>query len=148
MRADRCQGFSLVEVVVAVSLAAVLATTMLPWFVDTWMQYRRHLLALESEAAWENIDRLLREDAHASTRATVDVGAFRLLLADGTSYSYLVNAQGQLVRVRLGGGTTVVADEVARMDVHTESGGFSLTVRMADGTSHTLRVCTLGGMMS
>ncbi|MCL6631634.1 MAG: hypothetical protein K6T63_03300 [Alicyclobacillus herbarius] len=141
-------GFSLLEVTAAVTLTALLTNAALFWLVTLGTQCQQALTELESDAAWENAARVLTQDGHASCRVEVTDNCLKLGLVNGNSYSYLVNPSGQLVRVQDGGGTSVLGDHIKSLTPHVQPYGFSITLSMQDGSSRSLRVRILGGLMS
>ncbi len=130
-----------------IGLSAVLTTVGLFWLLSLGRQCRAGLDAMASEAAWDNAARVLSQDGHASSRVRATTNTLSLDLVNGDSYTYLVNAEGQLVRVQEGGGTSVLADGFASLNCAPERYGFSVKVTMLDGHEHTLHVCTIGGVM-
>ncbi|WP_157067064.1 hypothetical protein [Alicyclobacillus shizuokensis] len=138
----------MLEVTMVIGLSAVLTTVGLFWLLSLGRQCGAGLDALASEAAWDNAARVLTQDGHASTQIRVAENALSLDLVSGDSYTYLVNAEGQLVRVGEGGGTSVLADGFASLECAPERYGFSVQVTMLDGQNHILHVRTIGDMMS
>ncbi|WP_188880636.1 hypothetical protein [Alicyclobacillus cellulosilyticus] len=95
--------------------------------------------AREWAAGW----RVFAHDLHGSRIATVRNGILTLTSADGTQYTYVVNNQGQWVRIRAGGGTAVLMSGVTSVDARIAWPLLTLCARFPSGQTFQADVCGL-----
>ena len=95
--------------------------------------------AAEDWAVFDNVRRVTVEDVHAAKSASASAASLVLREFDGSVFTYYVNADHQLVRVKTGGGTAVIATSVNAFSASLRSApvGWVLTilVKSTDGAS-------------
>lgn len=115
----------------------------LSWFTSVWMAERALLSRAEVSAMWASLHRMVSMDAHAAVFSSVLWGGLYLEEANGVYYRYAVNAAGQYVRVRQGGGTAVLAEHLHSVTIALNRGMIFLQATFDDGESKEMNLCTI-----
>jgi len=113
-------GFSVLEVAISILLMAVVTTTTLRVSLSMWQASNRWLQILETDTMSANFQRVLAQDVHGAARVEVISGQLVLTTLTGTLYRYALNGSRQYVRIRNGGGTSVIAEGISSVMVGTE----------------------------
>jgi hypothetical protein len=119
--------------------------TLLRVWLSLWLGETHWLDSLETDVMWDSASRMLQQDVHAAVQASAVNGQLRLTVADGTSYSYVRNGTGQLVRVRSGGGTAVAAVGVQDFEASVSGGLVTVHALFGNGDQHQLQAAMLTG---
>ncbi|WP_236011302.1 hypothetical protein [Alicyclobacillus fructus] len=95
---------------------------------------------VEDWAILDSVRRVTVEDAHGASSASLSGGSLVLRELSGAIYTYYLNSNHQLVRVKVGGGTTVVATGVQSFStsVRSLSSGWVITVGVQTMDGQTL----------
>ena len=96
---------------------------------------------------WSSAHRVLSTDVHAAASANLLYGSLVLTEADGTTYRYLANSTGQLVRIQTGGGTAVIAAMVQSVTFTVDHSEVRVALTFSDGTTREMTLCTLAGAL-
>lgn len=138
-------AFSLWEAI----LSLVLATVVLTGIIRLWISLGEGATQLDARSEemvmCESVRRVVSTDAHAAVRTGIVWGSLWMTLADGTTYRYVLNHNGQYVRDRNGGGSAVLAVGIKSAFIATYPGAISLTVTAFGGMTRTMQIATLSG---
>jgi hypothetical protein len=126
-------------------MSALLLTTLVRVWLSLWLGEVRLLDGFETDAMWMSAGRMLQHDIHAATEASAGNGQLQLTLADGTVYVYQKNSNGQLVRVRTGGGTAVAAAGVQGFQAGLTGRLVWVRIDFVNGNEHMMEVGLLTG---
>ncbi len=93
----------------------------------------------EDWAVLDSVRRVTLEDAHAASSASAFGGSLVLREMSGALYTYYLNSNHQLVRVKAGGGTAVIATDVRAFSASQKSAStgwlLTISVQTMDGES-------------
>jgi hypothetical protein len=140
------EGLSLLEVVVSLALSSILVVVLIRMAFGIWTGTDAVRRQGESWAMSDSVERMLGDDCHSASRASVSGGNLYITRMDGQSFRYLVNSSGQLVRIGQTGGTSVVATQVAHWQATVADGKeVHIAVSFVSGVTYETRFSLLGG---
>jgi hypothetical protein len=139
-------GMSLLEVVVSLVLSSMLVAVLIRMAFAIWIGTDTVRRQSESWAMSNSVDRMLGDDCHSASRASVSGGNLYITRMDGQSFRYLANSSGQLVRIGQTGGTAVVATQVAHWQAKVEDGrAVDIVVTFTSGVTYETQFSLLAG---
>lgn len=141
-------GLSLLEVMVSLSLTALLLGCLGQMLVTFWGGYGTVADLMDYETIGLAMDRTWIQDIHSAVSVGIYDSTMDLSVTNGTEYRYWVNADGQLVRVQLGGGTTVMAVGVASMKPEFKNGEVICLVTFLNGYQQLVSGTPLNTLVS
>lgn len=144
----RDDGFSLLEVVVNVFLSSLLLALVMRELMVVCVGFSRVDAVLEKQSMWRNVSRSLTQDVHAAVGSSSLQTELQLTMVDGTHYRYYVNGNGQLIRDRVGGGTSVIGAGIQAFVCQVSTSDVQVQVRTDNGEVHTLFVSSLAAAAS
>ncbi|WP_223204127.1 PulJ/GspJ family protein [Alicyclobacillus suci] len=127
------RGFSLIEVLVAMSISTMIVSAGVRLLVNTYLFYNRTAIDLEDSAMFGSCLRSLSQDTHAAAAASVSPHALTLTMLSGVQYMYDVNVNHQLIRIEAGGGDAVIAAHVQNVTFSRQSNVIHVSLELGDG---------------
>jgi len=136
---DVPEGFSLLETMVSLAIASLVLLTCSMTAIAVLRGAGRVSQVAEDWEVLGSVRRVILEDAHAASSASAFGGSLVLREMSGAIYTYYLNPNCQLVRVKAGGGTAVIATDVRVFSTSQRSAStgwlLTISVQTMDGQS-------------
>lgn len=139
-------GFTLWEVLLSVAISSMIVALACGLAVNLSNAAGQVALLGEAHAMQLSAERVVTEDIHAATSASVSGGILYVTEAGGTQYRYDVNSKSQFVRYQSTGGTTVIAAGVSNLVASVSNQTVRMEIHLQNGQIEVLTVVDIQGM--
>ncbi|WP_198849770.1 hypothetical protein [Alicyclobacillus sp. SO9] len=123
-------------------MGAVFLSSALVFYLTLWQGYTGSDRHVQTLIMGISLRRSLTQDIHAASKVGMGRTSFTLWV-NGDTYRYYVNSNGQCVRVRIGGGTTVLADGVRTLTAEDRGRVLQITVHFRNGYDEMIQASRL-----